>query len=550
VKPSPRSPRFARQLLIGTLLGFVLSLPAAAQELLLHFPLDGSPAVQGSAAGDSRLYVLDAGPAPATVPGKVGNALYFSGNAAIAMPFALDHAVHPQVTVTAWVKVDAQSTGERTVFSAGNGNVPKLSVYGDRANFVSARGSQMFDAAMPRDEWVFVAGVIDVAGARIVTHQGDAHRVKEGVNVGNLYGPSGYRNPEDSSVPFGPYVFIGSHGFGQWRANKMAIDDVRVYASALTAEQVAAIREAGAAPQAVADSGDTSSCQGSADCAAGTYCAVDGACYPDTQLPVGYTPPSGTPSFYKGDRIEVALEDRPAGPLDITYASEEEALAAAEARERQTAQDELARQQNELEAQRRAEEEAPLQGAGATGPARPVGDPKFSAVAGVEGQNMMMVDAEGEFIDEMFLRRDDIEILCGVRIFGQSGEVGKFDVCSPMYMNPGAVAAAQLEGAVIGSIAVCTFGPDRKDSFNRKNDAIQGFRITGSRIKEDGSIIYVPVAQEGQFPTGCIEWSPRMLCPTNPETLATGVVIHSRDRGDSIPEIVGLQLICREVGVP
>ena len=107
------------------LLALAVPPAATAQQLLFHFPLDGSPAVTGSAAGDSRLYLFDGGPAPTTVPGKFGSALHFSGNAAIAMPFKLDAVAYPNVTVTAWVKVDADSTGDRTVFSAGNGNVPR-----------------------------------------------------------------------------------------------------------------------------------------------------------------------------------------------------------------------------------------------------------------------------------------------------------------------------------------------------------------------------------------------------------------------------------------
>jgi hypothetical protein len=235
------------RLVACALMGLAVSWPSAAQELLFHFPLDGSAAVQGSTAGDARLYVLDDGPPPATVPGKFGNALYFSGNAAIAMPFELDPVAYPLVTVTAWVKVDSESTGERVVFSAGNGNVPRLSVYGDRAYFIAARGALMYESAMPRDEWVFVAGVIDVGNARMATHQGEGHLVAEGINVSNLYGPSGYRNPDDPSVPFGPYVFVGSHGFGQWRANRMAIDEVRVYSGVLSVDQIGAL--GGAAPR-------------------------------------------------------------------------------------------------------------------------------------------------------------------------------------------------------------------------------------------------------------------------------------------------------------
>jgi CubicO group peptidase (beta-lactamase class C family) len=282
------------RLVACALMGLAVSWPSAAQELLFHFPLDGSAAVQGSTAGDARLYVLDDGPPPATVPGKFGNALYFSGNAAIAMPFELDPVAYPLVTVTAWVKVDSESTGERVVFSAGNGNVPRLSVYGDRAYFVAARGALMYESGMPRDEWVFVAGVIDVGSARMATHQGEGHLVSEGINVSNLYGPSGYRNPDDPSVPFGPYVFVGSHGFGQWRANRMAIDEVRVYAGALSAVQVAALRDVG-----------------TPDAGSATLLTSGG-------LP---QPAPGTEGLFQSTTPDIAVEDRPPGPLDLVGAA-------------------------------------------------------------------------------------------------------------------------------------------------------------------------------------------------------------------------------------
>jgi len=283
-------------MVLGGLLMLAASQAASSQELLLHFPLDGTPAAAGSAAGDSRLYLFDGGPAPTAVPGRIGNALHFSGKAAIAMPFKLDPVTYPQVTITAWVRLDASPYGG-TIFSAGNGNVPKLMVNVDRNNITGGRGSLIAKSGMPRDEWVFVAGVVDVRAARLENVQGEAAITAEGVNVGNLYPPSSYRNPDDPSLPAMPYVFVGSHGFGQWRASGMAIDDVRVYASALTPGQVAAIREAGGATTAVADSAGAGTCGGGAACATGTYCAVDGNCYPDSQLPVGYSPSTDGPGL-------------------------------------------------------------------------------------------------------------------------------------------------------------------------------------------------------------------------------------------------------------
>ena len=41
-----------------------------------------------------------------------------------------------------------------------------------------------------------------------------------------------------------------------------------------------------------------------------------------------------------------------------------------------------------------------------------------------------------------------------------------------------------------------------------------------------------------------------MLCPVGPDTYATGLIVHSNDRNQrDQEEIVGLQLVCRQVGV-
>ena len=284
----------------GSIVGLAVASPADAHQLLLHFPLDGSPQAFGAAAGTAKVYLAAGGATPAIVPGRHGQALRFDGTATIAMPFSLDVGAYPAVTVTAWVKLDPDSTGERTVFSAGNGNVPKLSVYGDRAHFVAARGSLMFRSGMPRDEWVFVAGVVDVATARLGVHQGDEHLAREGIKMGNLYPPSSYRNPDDPSLPATRYVFVGSHGFKQWRARQMAIDDVRVYAGVLSEEQVAALR---------------------------TAASVESYASAPTTASSGGPSSTGGPGYFGGVLTDENVADlsearRGTQPVDITYASE------------------------------------------------------------------------------------------------------------------------------------------------------------------------------------------------------------------------------------
>lgn len=506
--------------IVASVIGSGATLSVGAQQLLLHFPLDGSPQAYGPAAGDARVYIAAGGASPTAVPGKFGQALRFDGTASIAVPFSLDAQAYPAVTVTAWVKVDAGSRGDRTVFSAGNGNVPKLLVNGDRANFVAARSALMFNRSMPRDEWVFVAGVVDVATARLDVHQGDGQLTKDGINTGNLYPPSSYRNPDDPSLPSQRYVFVGSHGFTQWPARQMAIDDVRVYAGAMTTEQVAALRTASSVE---------------------SYAAA----------PATAPASSGGTTYFGGvltDENVAGLSEAQRGtrPLDITYASEEEALAAAERREREAGQEELARQQNELEAQRRAEGTEPQPATGVpapTGTPYPVGQPKFSAVAGHVGQNQQMLDLGDRFLNEVRWH-EALDTPCRVSINGPDGSAMQLDVgCTDL----GDVKTVRLSGSVIGSISVCSTA-----SSNRR---LKGIRVSGSRLNDDGSLTFVPASSQAYLPN-CATWSPLQLCPVDPDYVATGVVVHSNQASTAVlshdgsdRQIVGLQLICRQAGL-
>jgi len=489
----------------------VVAQTASAQQLLFHFPLDGTPEASGWGAVESRLYLLGDGEGPATVPGKFGDALYFRGNAAIAMPFELDAARYPKVTVTAWVRIDRDSSGERTVFSSGNGNVPRLIVYTTKAAFHAARSVELAKTSIAPDEWVFVAGTIDVEAARLQLFQGDLAQTHERIRKENLYPPTKYPNPEDESRPATPYVFIGSHGFNQWRANQMAIDDVRVYAGVLSAEQIAALR-AGQDPA-----------------------LVDNA---------------STPAFYSGGLTQESADDlaarRAAGAApDITYASEEEALAAQERREREAAEAELARQQNEAaEAASQAEAEA------AELPYYPVGNPAFSAVAGQLGERSTMYDMETLFISGISAS----QTIEGRRVQTCSIQMSAWDGQGTVNADTYVVDrqcprddmrvsySVQLDkSAAIGSIRTC--------SYPGSGDSIQALSVTGSRINPDGSTYYgfdKDIDFSNHSPTcGNDDWSSQMLCPTNPEHLATGLVVHLHAFRE---EIVGLQLICRRIG--
>jgi len=84
-------------------------------------------------------------------------------------------------------------------------------------------------------------------------------------------------------------------------------------------------------------------------------------------------------------------------------------------------------------------------------------------------------------------------------------------------------------------------------SFN-SNNRLKGIRIVGNWITDEGEIVYAPEAISKAERTNCSEWHTTVLCPTG--TAGTGIIAHQNRIGsDDGVEIVGLQLICREVGV-
>jgi hypothetical protein len=83
--------RLLQALVIATIL---VAYPVSSQELLLHGTFDGTP---------SDIYVRADHVGPTTIAGRHGNTMQFKGPATVARPFDFDHAIYPQMTVTAWV---------------------------------------------------------------------------------------------------------------------------------------------------------------------------------------------------------------------------------------------------------------------------------------------------------------------------------------------------------------------------------------------------------------------------------------------------------------
>lgn len=81
---------------------------------------------------------------------------------------------------------------------------------------------------------------------------------------------------------------------------------------------------------------------------------------------------------------------------------------------------------------------------------------------------------------------------------------------------------------------------------DRNNRRVKGLRINGARINSDGTQTVGGNADAAEL-TNCRQWAPAVVCPTN--TMGTGLVIHATEASGSNEQLVGLQLICREVSI-
>ena len=223
----------------------LLCFPLHAQTgLELHFPLDGDPS-PGQVYGNAAAVSYVTGAADDALGALKGQAVTFGEGAVIAHNFDLHGSVYPQITITAWLKLDSPETVRRDFFGIGNGQPALIVENGNRVSFKTGRNTTRSNASLPVGEWVMVAAVVDYVARTARIHVGDDVVETTGIegDTSRIQFPT-YPDPEDSAAPRRHYVFIGAHDFGFGRpARDLAIDDVRIYSRALTPEQVQQLRD-------------------------------------------------------------------------------------------------------------------------------------------------------------------------------------------------------------------------------------------------------------------------------------------------------------------
>lgn len=562
-----------------------------AQAMILHLPLD--------AVDESGAFTVTsdgvAGPQP--VAGKNGQAMHFQGKSALGIPFDFNFRKYPQVTVTAWVKQDVGASNSRAILSSASPKGLMLSVNGGRAVLVPGTGGLSYPAPMPFNEWVFIAGVVDMNTGRASLYQdgGDAV-VKDGIVMIND-DASKFGDPNDANAPKQPFLVVGAGKFSPWLTveRSMAIDDVRLYASALTREQIDAIRNNSASVQTTTpenigeteknDPGadesvtigtpstpkmpydtstpttpinDTSKSTATDVTSSSDKVAIPGAAVPieksadnrlaDATVPAVTAPtgkvaiPSATEQIKKS--ADNALPDAPR-PV-VTAPSGKVAMP--------DAQESIGRSQNEALPEGKAT--APNEDAATNAPQQRVaaaqsgGEPyavgdiseaQFSAIAGYQGESTEILDLGARFLTLIgWGERGDVPC----RITPSSRETGTRDRLSRTSKRCGKnsnnsdsdPSLVKLYESVITSIDVCSSSSTR----------MKGIRIAGDRVNQDGSIKNILETDQAEKPN-CNSWSGPKLCPSN--RVASGLVVHWAESSGTKEMIVGLQLICRTIGV-
>jgi hypothetical protein len=203
---------------------------ALAQSCDAWFPFDDNLADASGNGNHGLLITKESEPGAATFsPGKIGRALHLTAGNAMRAFIDLHYDFCPQVTVTAWFRLESVGINENQyIISTGGGSGPGLRVQKFRlAMNGTGNGISQNDAIRDGNTWFFLAGVYDYAAGTYRLHW--RNRVVEGEL-------SEHRRPPEDSFWVGTYNDSMSY-----TAQSLYIDDLRIHGKALTGDELRAI---------------------------------------------------------------------------------------------------------------------------------------------------------------------------------------------------------------------------------------------------------------------------------------------------------------------
>ena len=542
------------------------AMPAHAQSPLVQLPLDGSVANSGN-AGVAELLSPEGADPPQFVAGHDGQALSLGKGGGVAIPYEFNQEEHPQATVTMWIRIDQDSPYERELLSIGPGNGLLMTVSGQRKISVRSYRSAMHDTAFPLGEWVFVAGVVDNDAGAIRIQQNDGIFEATGLDIRK---PSSLSVTAPGSDERKHYIFVGADDFNS-AAKEMkhiALDDVRLYDYALSQSEVDVVRSGG--PTAIADAPDTGSGDAPivvAEIPKGTTRPLPDTTtvgglggegeseaqrpnYPDIK-PVPDSGPDITGALPDAEETSDApsWEDIGTGGRDFSGMDTGKGPRPIDLPEE--AQKEQAENMAGSGGDEAVIEQRQGLAASDTKKVYAIGEKSYSGISGIRGDEAVQLDLVSTFIRYLQTAEENNRP-CNVEISGIQGDyfpgdptewkqwIGCKDKGKDGATGFGGVSVALGFDVAIGRLQVCR-------SNQAGSDRIKGLFVHGMTIAADGTTSYSPDNYAKNQNSNCGEWLQDVSCPAS--TLATGIVIHYREGSSLRRRIVGMQLICRDIGV-
>jgi hypothetical protein len=519
------------------LAALALSDRSYAQSCDAYFKFDGSLDDAGRGGYHGRMIGKEGAPAkPRFVEGRSGQALELDGASVMRAYLDLHPDVCPRVTISAWVRVDPAVSGTRMLVSTGNPGSPGFHVSGGTLTVHGpANGLWEKDVFRPQAGWTFVAAVYDFEGGTYSINWRGRSRTGE---LGDRW-----REPEEA-LWVGAMTDRLAHP-----ASGVAIDDLRIVGSALSADELRALmteeKGAGQTAAVAASEWQGPACETHANCGEGHYCGFDNLCHPDRHAPkrdiefgrveVPLTPmalPGQEPEGRTLSEMQQQLAERNASRVGVVdYDSPTDLL----------------EEMRAADAERRASAPAeppppPSQGESAD-PPRVIGwrladdDVYQTPVSGKGGEIVRVVDMEDSVLSGLEIFEPN-NVPCFIRLYAVGDRPGEsLNECTTTIfpaMDTSVWNRAIIEPAAVTSARVC-------HSF-QGNDRVKGISVSGFMIEDDGSMGFYQQAQ-GDGPN-CSDWRNIVFC--NDGYVASGIVAHFKDR-DFSESLTGMQLICRKV---
>jgi hypothetical protein len=247
-----------------------------------YFSFDNTLADAGGNGYDGEMFGARGTPAkPNYAQGRSGEALRLDGAAGMQAPLHLNYNACPQMTISAWVRVEHDAPSQIIqLFSTGGGARPGMWISGSSLTLNGTENGITVPNAILPGLWTFVAGVYDYATGDYRLYYGARDPIPGVLS-------------ERRGEPFNAFWVGAVHHNTNVFPSGVLVDDLRITGEALDKNAVEDLwlREpdtVSAESNLAAETGPLH-CSSNADCGTDSYCAVDGACYPRSQLPKDYT---------------------------------------------------------------------------------------------------------------------------------------------------------------------------------------------------------------------------------------------------------------------